>query len=139
MYWVRLECPKESTNRSRPGHFGSTGSCRSTRWYRRYAAGARLIAVPGCPEPTFWTASMARTRTRSTARLSEADQSRELVLTVIPSAVVNCMSSADGCGQGDPPDGCGAICSLLARAYPCWIGGLRRGGDRSRKVHYVPV
>src|SRR5258708_39399442 len=88
MYWGRLGCPQEGRTGPRPGHFGSTGSCRSTRWYRRYAAGARLIAVPGCPEPTFCTASIARTRTRSTARLSVADQSRALVLTVIPSAVV---------------------------------------------------
>src|SRR5215470_14442309 len=34
------------------------------------------MAVPGCPDPACWTASMARTRIRSTARSSAADHSR---------------------------------------------------------------
>ena len=38
-------------------------------------AGARLIAVPGCPLPTFWTASAASTRMVSTAAESISDQS----------------------------------------------------------------
>src|SRR5215468_6735093 len=46
---------------------------------------------------------MASTRIRSTARLSAADQSRGLVLTVIPSAVLDSLGSLDGCGQGEPP------------------------------------
>src|SRR5580704_3144272 len=75
MYNVRLECPHDSTNRSRPGHNGSAGSCRMTFWYSRYAAGARLIAVPGWPDPARSTASMARTRMRSTVRASASDQS----------------------------------------------------------------
>src|SRR3954454_20719528 len=66
MYWVRLLCPQDSTNRSRPGQCGSLGSCRITFWYSRYAAGARLIAVPGWPLPVFCTASIAKTRTVST-------------------------------------------------------------------------
>ena len=39
--------PALSTNRSRAIQPGSAGSCRITFWNRRYAAGARLIAVPG--------------------------------------------------------------------------------------------
>src|SRR6478672_8328209 len=74
MYWVRLEWPHESTNRSRPSQYGSAGSCVMTCWYRRYAAGARLMAVPGWPLPTFCTASAARTRTVSTARTSRSVQ-----------------------------------------------------------------
>src|SRR5579859_2492942 len=72
MYRVRLECPQDSTNRSRPSQFGSAGSCLITRWNSRYAAGARLIAVPGWPEPAFWTASIASTLMRSTTRRSVA-------------------------------------------------------------------
>src|SRR5215467_13123879 len=74
MYRVRLECPQESTNRSRPGHAGSVGSCRITRWNSRYAAGARLIAVPGWPLPAFSTASAASTRIVSTALRSTSVQ-----------------------------------------------------------------
>jgi hypothetical protein len=61
-YSVRLECPQDSTKRSRPGQCGSAGLCRITFWNSRYAAGARLMAVPGWPLPTFWTASIASTR-----------------------------------------------------------------------------
>ena len=46
-----------------------------TRWNSRYAAGARLIAVPGWPLPAFSTASIASTRIVSTARRSRSDQS----------------------------------------------------------------
>src|SRR5688500_9244994 len=49
-----------------------------TFWNSRYAAGARLIAVPGWPLPTFCTASIARTRTVSTARVSRSVQSSVL-------------------------------------------------------------
>src|SRR5580765_4045351 len=72
MYWVRLECPQDRTNRSRPSQWESDGSCRMTFWKSRYAAGARLMAVPGGPLPTFWTASAARTRAVSTARTSRS-------------------------------------------------------------------
>ena len=48
----------------------------------RYAAGARLIAVPGWPLPDFSTASMASTRTVSTARRSRSDQSVEMLGSV---------------------------------------------------------
>jgi hypothetical protein len=61
--------------RSRPGQCGSAGLCRITFWNSRYAAGARLIAVPGWPLPTFWTASIASTRTVSTALSSSSVQS----------------------------------------------------------------
>ena len=74
MYRVRLECPQDSTNRSRPGQCGSDGSCRITFWYSRYATGARLIAVPGWPLPTFCTASAASSRTVSMACTSRSVQ-----------------------------------------------------------------
>ena len=35
MYWVRLECPQDSTNRSRPSHVLSLGSRRMTFWNSR--------------------------------------------------------------------------------------------------------
>ena len=70
-----LECPADSTNRSRPTQCGSAGSCRITRWNSVYANGANDIAVPGWPLPTFCTASAANTRAVSTARLSNSDQS----------------------------------------------------------------
>src|SRR4051794_9035944 len=55
-----------------------------TFWNSRYAAGARLIAVPGWPLPTFCTASMASTRTVSTALSSSSFQSRsDVVLTAL--------------------------------------------------------
>jgi hypothetical protein len=72
---VRLEWPQDSTNRSRPSQCVSLGSWRITRWKRVYAAGARLIAVPGWPLPTFCTASAASTRAVSTARVSNSVQS----------------------------------------------------------------
>ncbi|CAB5001968.1 unannotated protein [freshwater metagenome] len=46
-----------------------------TRWKSRYAAGARAIAVPGCPFPTFCTASIASARRYFTAESSAAVQS----------------------------------------------------------------
>src|SRR5688572_29854365 len=72
MYWVRLEWPADSTKRSRPSHVGSPGWCRMTFWNSRYAAGARLIAVPGCPLPTFCTASAVSSLVVSTARRSRS-------------------------------------------------------------------
>ena len=48
-----------------------------------YAAGARLIAVPGWPFPTFCTASAARTRTVSTARWSSSVHSRSVVVGLV--------------------------------------------------------
>ena len=68
MYRVRDVWPGDRMNRSRPSQSGFFGSCRISFWKRRYAAGARLIAVPGWPLPTFSTASAASTRTVSTAR-----------------------------------------------------------------------
>jgi hypothetical protein len=44
------------------------------RLNRRYAAGARLMAVPGWPLADFCTASIARTRVVSTVRRSRSDQ-----------------------------------------------------------------
>src|SRR3712207_1556630 len=51
-----------------------------TFWNSRYATGARLIAVPGCPFPTFCTASIARTRTVSTALRSRSVHSNDVPL-----------------------------------------------------------
>ena len=53
----------------RPGRAASPSGTAGT------PTGARLIAVPGWPLPTFCTASMARTRTVSTARWSRSVQS----------------------------------------------------------------
>src|SRR3954447_20573535 len=78
-----LEWPHDSTNRSRAIHLGSAGSCRITFWNSRYAAGARLMAVPGWPLPTFCTESMARTRAVSTARLSRSVHSRAVVVGLL--------------------------------------------------------
>src|SRR6266702_1883154 len=72
MYSVRLECPGESTKRSRPAHWASVGSCRRCFWNRRVATGASDIAVPGWPLPTFCTASAASTRTVSTVLRSRS-------------------------------------------------------------------
>src|SRR6478609_4812158 len=69
-----LECPQDRTNRSLPGQCASPGLCRMTFWNSRYASGARLIAVPGWPLPTFWTASAASTLIVSTARESRSVQ-----------------------------------------------------------------
>lgn len=90
MYSVRLECPADSTNRSRPAQCGSAGLCRITFWNSRYAAGARLIAVPGWPLPTFSTASIASTLTVSTARWSSSvHSSLGLVFSVTPTALLS--------------------------------------------------
>ena len=72
MYRVRDVCPGDRTNRSRPSQSGFAGSWRISFWNNKYAAGARLIAVPGWPFPTFSTASAASTRTVSTARWSKS-------------------------------------------------------------------
>ena len=91
MYRVSEECPQDSTNRSRPTQCGSAGSCRITFWNSVYASGARLIAVPGWPLPTFCTASAASTRAVSTARVSTSDQSSgrwAVVRTSMSSVVV---------------------------------------------------
>lgn len=84
MYSVREVCPGESTKRSRPTQVGSVGSWRRKRWKMRYAAGASDMAVPGCPFPTFCTASIARTRAVSTARWSDSLHSKTfgVVLTL---------------------------------------------------------
>src|SRR5690625_7705861 len=39
VYWVRLECPADSTKRSRPSQVGAAGPGRITSWYSREAAG----------------------------------------------------------------------------------------------------
>ena len=58
MYRVRLRVARRRARSGRgPSQCGSAGSCRITFWKSRYAAGARLIAVPGWPLPTFCTAS----------------------------------------------------------------------------------
>ncbi len=64
--------PGESTNRSRATQCGSEGSCLIHFWNSRYASGARLIAVPGWPLPTFCTASIASTRAVSMALRSRS-------------------------------------------------------------------
>src|SRR5699024_10161502 len=71
--------------------------------------GARLIAVPGWPFPFLWTASAARRRAVSTARLSSSVQDREFMSSSDPSLVCEralklyrdgCMMWAVVCGGG---------------------------------------
>src|SRR6478735_11010352 len=100
MYNVNDECPADSTNRSRPTHVGSAGSCRITFWNRLYANGAKLIAVPGWPLPTFCTASAASTRTVSTALVSTSDQSSGTYALV--RAAISAVA-ADMVTSGRPP------------------------------------
>ena len=47
MYSVSEEWPGDRMKRSRPIQSASRGSWRISFWKSRYAAGARLIAVPG--------------------------------------------------------------------------------------------
>src|SRR3954451_15976703 len=90
-----LLCPADSTNRSRPAQSGSAGLCRIAFWNSVYATGARLIAVPGWPLPTLWTASIASTLAVSTARLSSSVQS-SLLTSVRSSPRRSRSGSADG-------------------------------------------
>ncbi len=76
-----------------------------TFWKSRYAAGARLIAVPGWPLPTFCTASIASTRTVSTALSSSSVQSSEGgVLTMVLSGVQRVVR-ASGSAMTEPTHG----------------------------------
>jgi hypothetical protein len=70
-------------NRSRAIQSGSAGSCRITFWNNKYPTGARLIAVPGWPLPTFSTASAAKIRVVSTALRSRSVQFTKPVATVL--------------------------------------------------------
>src|SRR5690606_8000604 len=67
------------------------------------AAGARLIAVPGWPLPTFCTASAARTRAVSTARWSNSVHSRSVVVGCV--LTLSQGSSPHGFGYRWPPTG----------------------------------
>src|SRR6478735_12536000 len=100
MYSVRLEWPHDSTKRSRPSQCTSLGSWRIWRWNNVYASGARLIAVPGCPLPTFCTESAASTRTVSTALASTSDQSSGTYALV--RAAISAVA-ADMVTSGRPP------------------------------------
>src|SRR5246500_510516 len=111
MYRVKLVWPQDSTNRSRPSQWVSDGSWRMVRWNSVYARGARLIAVPGWPLPTFWTASAASTRMVSTADESRSVQSSgwlgrvraEISTCVVTNAL---LTSVDG-----------SVCSNLMPAH----------------------
>src|SRR5215813_14311797 len=54
--------PFDSTNRSRLGQIGSSGSNRITRFQIVYTSGASAIGVPGCPDLACCTASIERVR-----------------------------------------------------------------------------
>src|SRR6266576_5251870 len=98
------------------------------------------MAVPGCPDPACWTASIARTRMRSTARLSAADHSRpatDAVVTVrsaLPSrgAVADHAASCD-CQPEDP---------FASRPYRAGSKGIARQPEpvtgRMTNVHWAP-
>jgi heme o synthase len=95
-------CPQDSTKRSRPGHCGSAGLCRITRWNNRYAAGARLIAVPGCPFPVFCTASAASTRMVSTARESSSVQPSGVIAVSVTGRAGSFRCGLVFCGYVEP-------------------------------------
>lgn len=71
-------CGRPCSRWSPPGR--RLGRChrgrRSPFWKRVYALGARFMAVPGWPLPTFCTASAARMRAVSTARWSNSVHSK---------------------------------------------------------------
>src|SRR3954470_6769695 len=85
-----------------------------------------LIAVPGWPLPTFWTASIARTRTVSMARRSRSPK---------PSGRVGCgwRGEAGGGGGGGGGEPVGASLAASAGAsdavlcVPMWLLAPRVG------------
>ena len=110
------------TGRGRPSS-GRSGRAAATRWNSRYAAGARLIAVPGCPLPTFWTASMASTRTVSMARRSSSPKPSGRVGWGCEGLPVG--ESLGGLGRGLR---LGALRSHVVGAPSGWPCCLRRRG-----------
>ena len=116
MYSVRLEWPTDRTKRSRPSHVGSVGSWRSRRWNVIHAAGARLIAVPGWPEPASSTASIARARMVSLARRSRSRQPVGAAVALLCSDVAVLT---------------GAFSSVVVRVRAV-LGGAGAGGRRAR-------
>jgi hypothetical protein len=117
MYSVRLEWPIDSTKRSRPTQFGSLGSWRSHFWKSRYAVGPMLMAVPGWPLPTFWTASMASTRTVSIARRSSSPMPSGSVGFGCAGLPVGAAEAASAGASGSVL--CVPMCSVLPRDNPC--------------------
>src|SRR5246127_4917547 len=109
MYRVKLVWPQDSTNRSRPSQWVSDGSWRMVRWNSVYASGARLMAVPGWPLPTFWTASAASTRMVSTASESRSVQSSGWSgrgrVGIWSSVVTNVLLTAVGWTESTPSAG----------------------------------
>ena len=97
--------------------------------------------MPGCPFPTFCTASIARTRTRSTARLSAgSSQGRGCSPLVTDPFCMTSLASAAAGGKLECAAERGQAKSPVAtmprmRAYPVPIAAERAGGDRFHKVH----
>src|SRR5699024_4943704 len=89
-----------------------------------YAAGARLMAVPGCPLPTFCTASAANTRTVSTARRSTSVHSRRFSLTC---SLLICLYPVCLCPVGLCPVGLCPMGLYLVCLYPVLL--IDRGGN----------
>ena len=136
MYRVNEECPADSTNRSRPTQVGSAGSCRITFWNRLYANGARLIAVPGWPLPTFCTASAANTRAVSTDLMSRADQNSgcealvSLLISVDSTSAVIGVSLFEAFLNTGEISARGKPTTMAAREH---FSSLRKGGVVNRR------
>src|SRR5215831_20525631 len=98
------------------------------------------MAVPGCPDPACWTASIASTRMRSTARLSAADHSRpasDAVVTV-RSALPSRGAIADHAASRD----CQAEDPFASRPYRAGSKAIARQPEpvtgRMTNVHWGP-
>ena len=78
MYRVRLECPQDSTNRSRPSQCGVRGVVPQDPLEQQVGGRRQAHRRARVPEPAFCTASMASTRIKSTARASAGVHSSSL-------------------------------------------------------------
>src|SRR6266545_2002691 len=123
MYCRTEACPQESTKRSRSNQPGSSGSKVRKRDHSTYAAGASAIAVPGCPSPAFWIASMARVRTVSMASRS-CSVACAVVVTLTPWAVWDRSSSCGARASDDKATRWTPRDSAVVHTPPCPLRGL---------------
>ncbi len=123
-------CPQDSTKRSRAVQRGEVGSCRSSRLKIVNAAGARLMAVPGWPEPAASTESMARVRQMSTVRRSRSVQSRG---AVVVASVIRLSALPAGfrrAGEGARGRSCSPEGTLVGAPLPLTTGETRRTPEK---------
>src|SRR5262249_6103716 len=98
------------------------------------------MAVPGCPDPACWTASIARTRMRSTARLSAADHSWPASdpFVTVRSALPSRGAIADHAASYD----CQAEDPFASRHYRAGATAIvlrpARAGGKMANVHWGP-